>query len=53
MIKKIRSCIRINFRSNVNEIIRAVLNSLFFLQKDFSRHTKSTKKTQKRNLAKA
>ena len=52
--------------SNVNEVIRAVLNSLFFyflffLQKDFAR-TKSTKKhknlkkvqkAQKRNQAKA
>ena len=51
--------------SNINEVIRAVLNSLFFffffLQKDFAR-TKSTKKhknlkkvqkAQKRNQAKA
>ena len=28
--------------SNINEVIRAVLNSLFFLRKDFT-HTKSTK----------
>ena len=41
--------------SNVNEVIRAVLNSLFFfLQKDFAR-TKSTKSTkaQRHNQAKA
>ena len=48
--------------SNVNEVIRAVLNSLFisFLRKDFAR-TKSTKipkapkapKAQRRNQAKA
>ena len=45
--------------SNVNEVVRAVLNSLFiylfnFLQKDFAR-TKSTKNTkaQRRNQAKA
>ena len=31
--------------SNVNEVIRAVLNSLFFLRKDFAR-TKSTKSTK-------
>ena len=36
-------------RSNINEVIRAVLNSLFFLfflQTDFAR-TKSTKSTEK------
>ena len=32
-----------NFSSNSNEVIRAVLNSFFFLQKDFAR-TKSTKR---------
>ena len=32
-----------NFSSNINEVISAVLNSLFFLQKDFAR-TKSSKK---------
>ena len=37
--------------SNVNEVIRAVLNSFFFLRKDFAR-TKSTK-VQRRNQAKA
>ena len=31
--------------SNINEVIRAVLNFLFFLQKDFA-HTKSTKRTK-------
>ena len=45
MIKKIHACNRMNFCSNVNEVIRAVLNSLFFLQKDFAR-TKSTKSTK-------
>ena len=39
--------------SNVNEVFRAVLNSLSFLQKDFAR-TKSTKsKKARRNQAKA
>ena len=48
MIKKIHACNRMNFCSNVNEVIRAVLNSLFFLQKDFARTkiTKSTKSTE-------
>ena len=32
--------------SNINEVIRAVLNSLFFLLKDFA-HTKSTKSTKR------
>ena len=36
---------RMNFSSNVNEVIRSVLNSLFFLRKDFAR-TKSTKSTK-------
>ena len=31
--------------SNINEVIKAVLNSLFFLRKDFA-HTKSTKSTK-------
>ena len=49
-----------NVSSNINEVIRAVLNSFFFLQKDFARtkSTKSTKRTistkaQKRNQTKA
>ena len=42
MIKKIHACNRVNFSSNINEVIRAILNSLFFLRKDFAR-TKSTK----------
>ena len=42
VIKKIHACNRMNFSSNVNEVIKAVLNSLFFLRKDFA-HTKSTK----------
>ena len=45
-----------NTSSNINEVIRAVLNSFFFLRKDFARtkihqkapkSTKSTKKHQK------
>ena len=40
--------------SNLNEVIRVVLNSLFFLQKDFT-HTQKQKSTkaQRRNQAKA
>ena len=37
--------IRCYISSNVNEVIRTVLNSLFFLQNDFAR-TKSTKSTK-------
>ena len=45
--KKIHACNKMNFSSNVNEVIRAILNPLFhfFLQKDFAR-TKSTKSTK-------
>ena len=39
-----------NFSSNINEVIRAVLNSLIFLQKDFAR-TKKHKKQQKHQKA--
>ena len=64
MIKKIHTCDRINFTSNANEVIRAVLNSLFiyffFLQKDFTCTSTSAKtqpsksiKAQRRNQAKA
>ena len=46
VIKKIHACGKINFSSNVNEVIRSVLNSsFFFLRKDFAR-TKSTKNTK-------
>ena len=58
VIKKVHGCNKMNFSSNINEAIRAVLISLFFLQKDFTctKSTKSTKKhqkEQKRNQAKA
>ena len=46
MIKKVHACNRMNFSSNINEAIRAVLISFFFLQKDFT-PTKSTKSTKK------
>ena len=51
-VQNIQKCSRkINASSNLNEVIRAVLNSLLiFLQKDFTR-TKSTK-AQRRNQAK-
>ena len=41
-------CDDMNFSSNINEVIRAVLNALvlFFLQKDFT-STKRTKNHQK------
>ena len=39
-------CDKMNFSSNINEVIRPVLNFLFFLRSDFT-STKSTKKHQK------
>ena len=53
MTKKVPYCNKMNFISNLNEVIRAVLNSVF-LQKIFAR-TKSTKRTkvQRLNQAKA
>ena len=54
--EKIHNCNRINFSSNINEDIRAVLNSIFFLRKDFActKSTKSIKSTRyKDNQAKA
>ena len=50
MTKKVPYCNKMNFISNLNEVIRAVLNSVF-LQKIFAR-TKSTK-VQRLNQAKA
>ena len=38
--------------SNINEVIRAVLNFFFFLRKDFAR-TKSTKGTKTQSSKKA
>ena len=43
MIQKIHACNRMNFSSNVNEVIRAVLNSLFFFTKIFRTHQKHKK----------
>ena len=41
-----KDCDNSKFSSNINEVIKAVLNSLFFLRKDFA-HTKSTKCTKR------
>ena len=46
MIKKIHACNKMNFSSNINEVIRAVLNFLFFLKK-ISHTQKRTEKHQK------
>ena len=53
MIKKVHACNKMNFSSNINEAIRAVLISFFFLQKDFTptKSTKSTKKQKKHQKA--
>ena len=48
VIEKIHVCNKMNFSSNINEVIRAVLSS-FFLRKEFActKSTKSSKKHQK------
>ena len=51
MTKKVPYCNKMNFISNLNEVIRAVLNSVF-LQKIFAR-TKSTKSTKEQRLNQA
>ena len=49
MIKKIHACNKMNFSSNINEVIRAVLNSFFFYKKisHAPKSTKSNKSTKK------
>ena len=47
MIKKIHACNRINFSSNIVEVIRTVLNFLFFFNDKISQPQKSTKKHRK------
>ena len=47
-IKKTHTCNRMNFSSNVNEVIGAVLNSLYFFYRKTSRA-----QAQRRNKAKA
>ena len=56
MIKKIHACNRINFSSNIVEVIRTVLNFLFFFILFFfndkiSQPQKSTKKHKKAQKA--
>ena len=46
MIKKIHACNRINFSSNIVEVIRTVLNFLFFLMIRFHNHKKAQKSTE-------
>ena len=40
MIKKIHASNKMTFSSNVNDVIKAVLNSFFFLRKNFTRTQK-------------
>ena len=50
MIKKIHACNRINFSSNIIEVIRTVLNFLFiyfFLMIRFHKQKKAQKRTKK------
>ena len=53
MTEKIYACNKMNFVSNINEVIRAAVNSLFifFFTKRFCTHKKQ-QKVQKRNQAK-
>ena len=54
MITK-KDCDNWKFSSDINDVIRAVLNSLFFLRKDFARskNTKSTKSTKRHKITRA
>ena len=44
MIEKIHICNKTNFSSNINEVIRAVLNFLLFFYEEISHAQISTKK---------
>ena len=44
MIEKIHICNKMNFSSNINEVIRAVLNFLLFFYEEISHGQISTKK---------
>ena len=44
MIEKIHICNKMNFSSNINEVIRAVLNFLLFFYEEVSHAQISTKK---------
>ena len=55
VIKKIHACNKMNFSSNVNEVIRSVLNSLFlfiFFDEKIL-HTQKAPKAQRCNQVKA
>ena len=47
MIKKIHACNKMNFSSNINEVIRAVLNFLLFFYEEISHAQISIKKHKK------
>ena len=55
VIKKNHAFIKMNFSSNVNELIRSVLNSFFFFDEKILHTPKVPKapKAQRRNQAKA
>ena len=48
MIKKIHASNKMTFSSNVNDVIKAVLNS-FFLRKDFTRTQKHKDRTEQKH----
>ena len=41
IIEKIHACNKMNFSSNIYEVIRAVLNVLLFFKKRFQTHKKA------------
>ena len=51
MIKTIHACNRINFSSNINEVIRTVLNFLLFMIR-FHKHKKALKALKALNVYK-
>ena len=53
VIKKIHACNKINFSSNINEVIRTVLNFLlFFFMKRFQKHKKAQIRLQPTKIKK-
>ena len=52
--KKIHACNKMNFSSNVNEVIRAVLNSIYliFFTKSFFTHQKHQKHQKDKDATK-
>ena len=52
MIKKIHACNKMNFSSNINEVIKVVLNPLLFFTKRFRTHKKHKKHKKHKDATK-